>query len=145
MNQTIRLSARRTPGTERTRCTYVSENVCAKSMFGVFFEVTQRSASKCSIVTDALSSRPRKSPTCTKTSITANATPATVMKKRSRSWSRFFRARETTSAPLLEPAQHRVDRERGRLLHRPPLDPGVVPLRDLEREDAVHARPDDLR
>ena len=44
MNQMIRLSARSTPGTERTRWTAVSGNVWAKSTFGVLREVTQRSA-----------------------------------------------------------------------------------------------------
>ena len=36
-----------------------------------------------------------KRPTCTKTSVTAKATPATVITKRSLSWSRFLRASET--------------------------------------------------
>jgi hypothetical protein len=45
MNQTIRLSARSTPGIERTRLMYVSGNACAKSTFGVLREVTHRSAS----------------------------------------------------------------------------------------------------
>ena len=44
MNHTIRLSARLTPGTERTRWTAVSGKVWAKSMLGVLREVTQRSA-----------------------------------------------------------------------------------------------------
>src|SRR5258706_2629802 len=159
MNQTIRLSARRMPGTERTRCTYVSENVCAKSTFGVFFEVTQSSAWKCSIVIEALSRRPRRSPPCTKTSITANATPATVIRKRRRSWSRFFRASEPATSGLLvggaggsrnprvqlQPADHRVDRERGGFVERPPVDPRVVAFRHLQRDDTVHARPHDLR
>ena len=36
-----------------------------------------------------------KRPTCTSTRVTAKATPATVITKRSRSWRRFLRARET--------------------------------------------------
>ena len=83
MNQTIRLSARATPGVDLTRFTYVSENVCEKSMFAVLCDVIQRSASRCSIVSEALSINPRNRPTCTKTSVTAKATPLTVMRKRS--------------------------------------------------------------
>src|SRR2546427_73144 len=92
---TIRLSARAPPGTERTRSTRDSGKAWLKSTFGVFFEVTQRSASMCSTVTEALSSRPRKSPTWNRTSRTANATPATVMANRVRSCRSVLRARST--------------------------------------------------
>ena len=95
MNAMIRLSARSTPGTPRTRRTEVSGKVWAKSTLGVLREVTQMSALECSMVIVALSSRPMKRPTWTRTRVTAKATPATVMAKRSRSWSRFLRARET--------------------------------------------------
>src|SRR5258706_186001 len=97
MNWTMRLSARSTPGTPRTRRTAVSGKVCAKSTFGVFFEVTQISAVACSIVTVALARRPMNRPTCTSTSVTAKATPATVIAKRRRSGRRFRRASETMS------------------------------------------------
>src|SRR5215471_14561417 len=133
MNQMIRLSARSTPGIERTRLTAVSGNVCAKSTLGVLREVTQRSASMCSIVIEALSSSPRKRPTWTKTSVTANATPETVIRKRSLSCSRLLVARSTTSRLLAdETADHRVDHERRRLLDRAPVDPVVVALGDVE-------------
>ena len=95
MKFTIRLSARATPGTPRTRSTVVSGNACAKSTFGVSCDVTQMSADACWMVTVALSSRPMNRPTCTSTSVTANATPETVITNRSRSCSRFLRARET--------------------------------------------------
>src|SRR5688572_8102653 len=125
MNQTIRLSARAMPGIERTRFTYVSGNVCAKSTFGVLCEVTQRSASIWLIVSDALSIRPTKSPTCTKTSVTANATPETVIAKRSLSCSSDSVARST--AMLHQPAMfhqsidERVDHQPRALLELPPL------------------------
>ena len=85
MKATIRLSARATPGTLRARSTAVSGKVRAKSTFGVLCEVTHRSAPACRIVTVALSSRPMNRPTWTSTSVTANATPATVITKRRRS------------------------------------------------------------
>src|SRR5262245_3636384 len=129
MNQMIRLSARATPGTERTRWTEVSGNVCAKSTFGVLRDVTQRSAEMWSIVMDALSSSPRNSPTWTNTSVTANATPDTVIRKRRRSWSRLFVARSTTSAPLAdESADHHVDELVRDRLRVAPVDPVVVAL-----------------
>src|SRR5580704_557764 len=141
MNQMMRLSARSTPGMDRTRSTRVSVNVCEKSMFGVLREVTQRSAAAWSMVTDALSSRPRKSPTCTKTRVTANATPATVMKNRSRSWTKLLSARSTTGNSSNTEIEHGLDAQ----LHRPPFDPRVRALRDLQRDDAMDGRPDDLR
>ena len=95
MNETIRLSARSTPGTLRARSTAVSGKVRAKSTFGVLCDVIQRSAPAFRIVTVDLSSRPMKRPTWTSTSVTAKATPATVITKRSLSWSRFLRASET--------------------------------------------------
>src|SRR6516225_9313496 len=123
MNQMIRLSARSTPGIERTRWTAVSGNVCAKSTFGVLRDVTQRSAEMWSIVTDALSRRPRKRPTWTKTSVTAKATPDTVIRNRSLSCRRLLVARSTAMGSLLadESADHRVDDERRRLLRRAPV------------------------
>ncbi len=105
MNWMIRLSARSTPGTPRTRRTAVSGKVWAKSTLGVSFEVTHTSALQFSMVTVALLSRPMKRPTCTSTRVTAKATPATVMKKRRRSWNRFFRARETMAQPFLGSAR----------------------------------------
>src|SRR5689334_3905133 len=146
----MRLSALATPGTERTRLTAVSGKVCAKSTLGVLREVTQRSASMCSIVTEALSSSPRNRPTWTKTSVTANATPDTVIRNRSLSWSRLFVARSTAMRLLVagsvghEAADHGVDDERGVLLRRAPLDPGVVALGDRKRDRAVGPRPDRL-
>src|SRR5215468_11298130 len=147
MNQTIRLSAFATPGTERTRCTAVSGNVCAKSMFGVFFDVTQRSASMCSIVIEALSRRPRKRPTWTNTSVTAKATPETVIRKRSLSWRRLFVARSTMASPraFREAADHDLDELPRRLTDVFPRHPAVVALGDLERDHAVRARPHHLR
>src|SRR3974377_1506864 len=119
MNQTMRLSARSTPGTDRTRWTAVSGNVWAKSTFGVFFDVTQRSADILSMVTEALSRRPRKSPTWTKTSVTANATPEIVIANRSRSWRRLLRPRETMER-LLALAGEAVDRRGDDEGRRPP-------------------------
>src|SRR5438552_2387998 len=144
MNWTSRLSARRTPRTPRTRSTVVSGKPWAKSTFGVSFEVTQMSALACSIVTVDFPSRPMNRPTCTSTSVTANATPATVIAKRSPSWRRFLRASETTLCLGQEAAEAVLDdfvdeRRRGR--RRP-----VLRLqRDQERHDAVQARPQDLR
>src|SRR5690349_1545333 len=142
MNQTIRLSARSTPGIERTRWTAVSGKVWAKSTFAVFLEVTQRSASRCSMVIEALSRRPMKSPTWTKTSVTAKATPDTVIRKRSLSCSRFFRARSTIS-PLLpqQATDQSVEHQPDAVGRVSPVDPVVVALGDLERDDAVHGRP----
>ena len=62
-------------------------------MFGVFFAVTQRSASSRSIVIEALWSIPRKIPTWTMTSMTANATPETVVRNRILSSIRILIAR----------------------------------------------------
>src|SRR5215472_12806292 len=141
----IRLSARSTPGIERTRWTAVSGNVCAKSTLGVLRDVTQRSAEMWSIVTDALSRRPRKRPTWTKTSVTAKATPDTVIRNRSLSWSRLFVARSTTSVLRPQkPADHDLDQRVRRRLRGAPLDPVVAPLGDLERHDAVDPGPDHL-
>src|SRR5581483_8192175 len=140
MNQMMRLSARATPGIDRTRSTRVSVNVCEKSMFGVFRDVTQRSAFACSMVTEALSSRPRKSPTCTKTSVTANATPATVMKKRSRSCTRLLSARSTIENAV----QHQVEHGLDSLFVGPPVHPRIATLGDLQRDESVHGRPDGL-
>src|SRR5438477_12050048 len=120
MNWTMRLSARATPGTPRTRRTAVSGNVCAKSTFGVFLEVTQMSAEACSMVTVALARRPMNGPTCTSTRVTAKATPATVIAKRSRSWSRFLRASETMSS--VRRGKGRIDGEAA--------DPGLDHLLD---------------
>src|ERR1700737_2698793 len=96
----------------------------------------------CSMAIDALSIRPRKSPTCTNTSITANATPATVMKKRSLSWIRVFVARSTT---LLSSANETGDQHFDHQLRpapeRSPVHPRVAAFRDVERDHAVHARP----
>jgi hypothetical protein len=63
----------------------VSGKVWAKSTLGVSFEVTQMSALAFSMVTVALPRRPMKRPTWTRTRVTAKATPATVITKRSRS------------------------------------------------------------
>src|SRR5689334_22844847 len=147
MNQTIRLSARSTPGTERTRCTAVSGKVWAKSTFGVFFDVTQRSASMCSMVIEALSSSPMNRPTWTNTRVTANATPDTVIRKRSLSCSRFLRARSTAmslSSLFHDAAQGGFHEQLGDLQGRTPVHPVVVALGDLERDHAVHRAPDRL-
>src|SRR5215471_2483399 len=147
MKVTIRLSARATPGTERTRCTSVSSNACGKSMVGVLRGVTQRSALACSIVIDALSRMPRNRPTCTSTSVTANATPATVIRKRSLSCSRFLRARSTAMSFLLgDAADERVDQRLRGFARRTRFDPlGFHLLGNVEREHAVHRRPRHLR
>src|SRR5712691_8805447 len=153
MNWMIRLSARATPGTPRTRSTAVSGKVCAKSTLGVFFEVTQISALACSIVTVALASRPMKRPTWTSTSVTAKATPATVIAKRRRSCSRFLRARETISVPAAgggarrgrEAADAGVDHLRDEVGTRRRMRPVLRLQRDEQRDGAVHARPEDLR
>src|SRR5689334_22380128 len=147
MNVTIRLSARSTPGTERTLCTSVSSNACGKSMVGVLRGVTQRSALACSMVIDALSRMPRNRPTCTSTSVTANATPATVIKNRSLSCSRFLRARSTDISFLLADAANEGLDERHRgLARRTRLDPlGLHLLGDVQRQHAVQRRPRHLR
>src|SRR5262245_38249802 len=144
-NHTIRLSARSTPGTERTRLTSVSGKVCAKSTLGVLREVTQRSASMCSMVIDALSRSPRKRPTWTNTSVTAKATPDTVIRNRSLSWSRLLVARSTTSTALSnDAADHRLDDFVGNIFHIAPGDPRVLALGDVERDDSVRRGPDHL-
>ena len=61
-------------------------------MFVRLRDVTHKSVFVLSIVTDALPSKPRHSPTWMNTSETANATPDTVMADRSLSCSRIFRA-----------------------------------------------------
>ena len=69
------------------------------------------------MVIEALSSRPMKRPTWTKTSVTAKATPETVIRKRSLSCSRFLRARSTMSHSRLARAgraEQRVDHQLGR-------------------------------
>src|SRR5438445_2713724 len=152
MNWMMRLSARSTPGTPRTRSTAVSGNVCAKSTFGVFFEVTQMSALACSMVTVALARRPMKRPTCTSTSVTAKATPATVITKRRRSCSRFLRARETMSVPAAgrgarrrEAADRRLDHLLDQVWRGGRVRPVLRLQRDEQRHRAVHARPQHLR
>src|SRR5689334_18234931 len=151
MNWTIRLSARSTPGTPRTRRAAVSGKVWAKSTFGVFFEVTQMSAVACSIVTVALARRPMKRPTCTSTSVTAKATPATVIAKRSRSCRRFLRASETMSAFAGSARRVGPEAANGRvhdLLHEVGRGRRVRPVLrlqgDEERDRPVHARPEHL-
>src|SRR5262245_18226614 len=145
-NHTIRLSARSTPGTERTRLTSVSGKVCAKSTLGVLREVTQRSASMCSMVIDALSRSPRKRPTWTNTSVTAKATPDTVIRNRSLSWSRLLVARSATSLLLgRQTADHSLDDQVGGFLRRAYVDPIVVALGDRERDRAVAPGPGRLR
>src|SRR3954468_10320361 len=69
-------------------------------MLGVFLATTQMSASMLSIVQVALSISPRNIPACTRTSVTANPTPDTVIRKRSLSWKRILRARSTMGAFL---------------------------------------------
>src|SRR5258707_15710198 len=128
-------------------------------MLAVLCDVTQRSALRCSIVREALSIRPRKRPTWTNTSMTAKATPLTVMKKRSLSCSSDFVARSTivfvlgawmpaaTSARpslLRETLDQHVDGEGRAFLQRLPVDPSVVALGDLQGDDSVYARPDHL-
>src|SRR5713101_9868123 len=150
MNWTIRLSARSTPGTPRTRRAAVSGKVCAKSTFGVFFEVTHMSAVACSIVTVALASRPMKRPTCTSTSVTAKATPATVITKRRRSCSRFLRASETMSVPARrrsrrsETADARLDDLLDEIGRGGRMRPVLRLQHDEQRHRAVHAGPQDL-
>src|SRR5258708_15425563 len=115
-------------------------------MFAVLCDVTHRSALRWLIVSEALSISPRKSPTWTKTSITAKATPLTVMKKRSLSCSSDFVARSTivfglsakvpaaTSARpslLRETLHHHVDGACRAVLQPLPVDPSVVALCDL--------------
>src|SRR5512132_806908 len=136
MNWTTRLSARATPGTPRTRSTVVSGKLCAKSTLGVSFDVTQMSALARSIVTVALSSRPLKRPTWTRTRVTAKATPATVRKNRSRSWRRFLRASETMDGVL----QH----VRDQVGHRGNVGPVLGLQRDEQSHHTVEARPQDL-
>src|SRR5688572_4031539 len=102
MKDRMRLSARATPGTERARYRFDSGTWCTKSRFGELREVTQRSAPKFRIVMVELSSSPTKSPACTSTSVTANATPDTVMRKRTLSWSSVFRPRSTMALVSLE-------------------------------------------
>src|SRR5262245_16107466 len=123
-------------------------------MLGVAREVTHRSALIFSMVMEALSRRPRKRPTCTKTRVTAKATPETVIRKRSLSCRRFLRASETMARSLSlagqravarHASQHGVDDEVGELLGGAPLDPGVVAARDVERHHTVHRRPQRLR
>src|SRR6185436_10653626 len=98
------------------------------------------------MVSEAFDMRPMKRPTCTNTSVTAKATPETVMKKRSLSWSSDFVARSTAMALLLrERAGDHVDDGARAVGDRPPLDPVVVALGDLERDHAVDGRPDGLR
>src|SRR4029453_19117566 len=145
IQDTSRLSARSTPATLRARSTAVSGKVRAKSTFGVLWDVILRSAPALRIVTVDLSSRPMKRPTWTSTSVTAKATPATVITKRSLSWSRFLRASETMALGLLrigdEPANpvldHLIDEVgRGR-----PVGPLLGRPRDPPRVDAPARAP----
>src|SRR5437899_4379861 len=149
MNWMIRLSARATPGTPRTRSTVVSGKLWAKSTLGVSFEVTQMSALACWMVTVALSSRPMKRPTCTSTSVTAKATPATVIRNRSRSWRRFLRARETMLASALPRLRQKtpdgvLDEQSHKAGHRRRVRPVLGTQRDEQRDDSVKAGPQHL-
>src|SRR5512143_3918192 len=98
------------------------------------------------MVTVALSRRPSKRPTWTRTSVTAKATPATVITNRSRSWKRFRRASETMASALLrrEAAEGVVDD----LVDEVGRGRAVRPARrghgDERGGDAVHAHPEDL-
>src|SRR6185436_5734322 len=150
MKLTMRLSARATPGTPRTRSTLVSGKVWAKSTLGVSREVTQMSALQFSMVTVLLPRRPMKRPTCTRTRVTAKATPETVMAKRRRSWKRFLRASETMASssvrergageeraqPRLDALVHEVGRGRPR--------PAVASHGDQQGHGPVYARPQHL-
>src|SRR5215813_3652579 len=145
MNERIKLSASWTPGTDRTRLTRDSGKLWAKSMLGVFFEVTHRSAGSRSMVMVALPKIPRNSPICTKISVTAKATPETVIRKRSLSWSRFFRARSTIL--FLRPGQavhHRVHHQLRALSKRPPVDPDVLGHHQVQGHHAVQRGPQRL-
>src|SRR5688572_33287366 len=98
-----------------------------------------------SIVSDALSMRPRNSPTGTKTSWTAKATPDTVMRKRSLSWRSVRVARSTmTRTSRRETVDENVDHHFDASLHGNPVHPGVFALCNLERHHAVNAGPDNL-
>src|SRR5262249_29684447 len=95
---------------------------------------------------DALSRSPRKRPTWTNTSVTAKATPDTVIRNRSLSWSRLLVARSTTSHLLArQTADHSLDDQVGGFLRRAHVDPIVVALGDRERDRAVGPGPDRLR
>src|SRR5262245_21729400 len=149
MNCRIRLSARATPSTPRTRSTVVSGKLWAKSTFGVWWEVTQMSALECSIVVVALSSRPMNRPTRTSTSVTADATPATVITKRSRSWSRFLRARDTMGLVLLvgrreEAADAGLDHLIDEVRRRGAVGKPLRVVGDEQGDDAVQPRPEHL-
>src|SRR5262249_1291702 len=145
MNWRIKLSAISTPGTERTRCTRESGKVCAKSMFGVFFDVTHRSAGSRSMVTVALSKSPRNRPICTSTRVTAKATPEMVITKRSLSCKRFLRARSTMSALLSKDAPvERVEYRWGRNIERAPIDPPVFGTDQVQGDEPMHPGPQNL-
>src|SRR5258706_14337950 len=148
MNWMMRLSARSTPETPRTRRTAVSGKVWAKSTFGVSFEVTHTSALQFSIVTVALFRSPMKRPTCTRTRVTAKATPATVITKRRRSWRRFFRARETIGSILPGRREEAADAVLDDLVHQAGGGAAVGPVLGLHRDQqghrAVDARPEHL-
>src|SRR5882762_7193412 len=143
---TIRLSARSMPGIERTRSTRDSGKAWLKSTLGVFFEVTQRSASMCSMVTEALSRRPRNKPTWNSTRSTAKATPATVMANRVRSCRRVLRARSTMAASAGQDSiEQGVEQVARAGLDGSPRDPLVAGHRDLQSAETVDPRPERLR
>ena len=148
MNQTIRLSARCDAGHGAHALDGVSGNVCAKSTLGVLLRGHPESALACSIVTEALSSRPRKRPTCTKTSVTAKATPATVIDEaqlvveqvlasRGRPCQLSLAERGRGSMSLDEACRDRLARV-GATRSTASLQLGG----DLQRDDAVRAGPD---
>src|SRR5258706_5779553 len=148
MDGMIRLSARSTPARPRTRSTAVSGKVWAKSTFGVSLEVTHTSALQFSIVTVALFRSPMKRPTCTRTRVTAKATPATVITKRRRSWNRFFRARETFGSILPGRREEARDAVLDAFVHQAGGGAAMGPVLGLHRDQqghrAVDARPEPL-
>src|SRR6267143_885098 len=141
----IRLSARSTPGIERTRSTRDSGKAWLKSTFGVFLEVTQSSASMCSMVTEALSRSPRNKPTWNRTRRTAKATPATVMANRVRSCRSVLRARSTMAASAGQDAvQQGLEQVARAGLDGSPGHPLVAGHRDLQGAEPVDAGPQRL-
>src|SRR6516162_7709862 len=93
------------------------------------------------MVTVELSRSPTNSPTCTSTSVTAKATPATVMKKRSLSCNRFFRARSTMAWLLQQSAQRRFQHQLRGHGGGTPLHPLVIGHDNMQRNHTVQRCP----
>ncbi len=129
---------------------YVSGNVCAKSTFGVLRDVTQRSASICSIVSERCrAGRGRADLHEDQRDGEGDARhrdEETELVVQESSSSRDRRpCQDSFSRVALEPRIMTSIWACARSRSGPPVHPGVLALGDLQRDHAVDAGPDHLR